>query len=405
MKILGTAALAFLTLLGSCATPARPAADQAPHARAAAAVVDRAPAVTGPSYTGDVDADGRADRVALTIGGRLLVRRAAGGQIVRGLPRGSKLVGLADLGASLAIVTSAPAAEGSPGRVWAVRTVDGNRLRRLPTRDHELIGTEPGFDVSWLNDARALYTGSLDPLERGHDRRSVQARRWRLEDGRLISQPQGTYCWNTATDPAPRPCRDGEDLGPDVGSRGDLPALFPGADGATVGPGGATSDGGVTFSLQRGTPPGSDESPNVDLVATEGGHTDREAVPAGWVPALYRQWVDVGIGAVPVVLTSQEGGDSDTWRVWVWRDGNLSALATDGPVPLGGGFTADGAHAIASWLAADGRVYTRVGTDIEGRYDVYGWNVGPDDPATLVAHDLGTVCLDLYATPVRYGTC
>jgi hypothetical protein len=109
---------------------------------------------------------------------------------------------------------------------------------------------------------------------------------------------------------------------------------------------------------------------------------------------------------VPGVLTSQEGGDGDAWLVYVDDDGRPVALPTDGPVPLGGGFTHGGDSEFLSWVANDGRIFTRVGTGRPGRYRVYAWDqVDAPSPSvpTLQARNLGIVCVDdLWGT---YGTC
>jgi hypothetical protein len=106
------------------------------------------------------------------------------------------------------------------------------------------------------------------------------------------------------------------------------------------------------------------------------------------------------------VLLSQEGGDSDTWRVYVRWAGVVQQLVTQGPVSLGGGFTPDGAAAYLSWMGRDGRLYTRIGTARPGRDHVYGWQPVGGTAYTapvLQAVDLGTVCLD--EALGTYGTC
>jgi hypothetical protein len=57
-------------------------------------------------------------------------------------------------------------------------------------------------------------------------------------------------------------------------------------------------------------------------------------------------------------------------------------------------------------MSADGSLYTRVGETTPGRYRVYAWQPEGATAATaptLVAQDLGTLCIDeMLGT---YGTC
>jgi hypothetical protein len=106
------------------------------------------------------------------------------------------------------------------------------------------------------------------------------------------------------------------------------------------------------------------------------------------------------------VLLSQEGGDSDTWHLFVFAAGRVQQVETRGPLQLGGGFTPGGAAAYLSWMSAGGHLFTRVGTGAEGRYRVYAWEpdgTGPTGAPVLHARDLGVVCID--ETLGSYGTC
>jgi hypothetical protein len=142
----------------------------------------------------------------------------------------------------------------------------------------------------------------------------------------------------------------------------------------------------------------------MDLVLRSGDTTTQVLVPAGWPPVLRPR--SVSPGAVHGVLISQEGGDSDTWRVYVDHDGHPVELRTDGPVALGGGFSRDGGAAYLSWVSDDGRIFTRVGTPDLGRYRLYEWEPAAATGTSLPllrARDLGIVCFDdLYR---HYGTC
>ena len=142
-----------------------------------------------------------------------------------------------------------------------------------------------------------------------------------------------------------------------------------------------------------------------DLVVTGHGTTQRVAVPEGWAPRMSRRPVRVG-DLTQGVLLSQEGGDSDTWGVYVRWAGQVQRLLTRGPVALGGGFTRSGSTAYLSWAAGDGRLYTRIGTPRPGRFHVYAWvptSVTAGTAPVLAAQDLGVICID--ETLGTYGTC
>ncbi|NYD43837.1 hypothetical protein [Nocardioides panaciterrulae] len=208
----------------------------------------------------------------------------------------------------------------------------------------------------------------------------------------------GKRCRDRRTDPAPRRCAAGEDPGPRVGPHRDLPALFPAAEGsAGIGEPVSVGDGRTVELRGRARP--ELRAGDVRLVLEDGTSAVAAAVPAGWSPALLRQPVDGSDG--PGLVISQEGGDSDTWTVFV-RQGATLIRATADDDPLGGGFTADGEHAYLSWLTPEGRLFTRIGLDREHHFQVLEWTL---DGAVLHAHDLGEVCLDLQADPAAYGRC
>jgi hypothetical protein len=182
-------------------------------------------------------------------------------------------------------------------------------------------------------------------------------------------------------------------------------ALHPGGGRRAAARAGVTTDDGYTWTLHPGTPPGPVESVHDDLVVTGHGTTQKVAVPAGWAPRMFHRTVRVG-DVTDGVLLSQEGGDSDTWRVYVRWDGHPQQLRTRGPVALGGGFTRDGSTTYLSWMSADGRLYTRIGTPRPGRFRLYAWTPAgatASTPPVLEARHLGIVCLD--ATGRTLDTC
>jgi hypothetical protein len=182
-----------------------------------------------------------------------------------------------------------------------------------------------------------------------------------------------------------------------AGEPGDLPTLLPVAPGAARG--GAqvvVTDDGDHWSLGRVDPGAPGEPATYDLVVRSHGITRSVRLPTGRPPALGRTPVSIG-AFTDGVLVSRTTDGSQTWRVYVAWAGRVTALTTRGPLPLGAGLTADRSAAYRSWLGPDGRPYTRVGTPRSGHVRVWAWE--PSDasawtPPALVAHSLGTLCLD-----------
>jgi hypothetical protein len=251
-----------------------------------------------------------------------------------------------------------------------------------------------------------LYDGSLDPLQHDATHVVVAARTWSLRDGRLTSTDAGLRCWDRASDAPPAACTAGQDWAYDVGRHGSLPALLPTVHPAWADRSSTSFAGGVwkVRDLDAAVDP---EAAPYDVTHTHHGVVHAARVPVGWAPILYGHPVRLAGGA-PAVLLSQEGGDSDTWRVYVDRGGHVQPVPMRGPLPLGGGFTEAGGDQAAylSWLTPDGHLFTRVGTEVPGRFHVWAWQPIGGDAATaptLVARDLGPVCIDeMLGT---YGTC
>ena len=360
------------------------------------------PEVPPGAISADVDGDGRADVVRLTQADDLRVALGGGGTVVRLLQDQPRLEGVADVhGIGMAVVVS-HATEGH-AREWTAWSVRGHHLVALRFRHRAVIADEPGSATAWLAGHR-LYDGALDPLQAGSDRVVVVAHAWVLRDGLLTARNAGLRCWDQGADAAPAACSPDQDWSYDVGQHGDLPALLP-----AVRPARAdhvrTGFGDVAWRLRDMDPTADPESATYDLVRLARGDATRVQVPTGWAPRLFREPVSLGDGVEGVVL-SQEGGDSDTWRVYAAPAGRLQQLATQGPVPLGGGFTSGGDAAYLSWMTPQGRLFSRIGGEQPGHFHVYAWQPTGGDAAggpVLRAVDLGTVCID--ETLDTYGTC
>jgi hypothetical protein len=363
-----------------------------------------APVVPAGALTGDVDGDGTTDVVTLTRGDLLKVRLGSGAVVAHLLQDRPRLEGLADVGGrGLAVVVSASGGDGS--RDWTAWAVRGDALAALHTRGHAVLVDERGSSTAWVAGHR-LYDGSLDPLQHGADRVVVVSRTWSLRDGKLAPAGAGVRCWDRTSTVPPHACASGQDWAYDVGPHGHLPALLPTVRPAWADRSSIAFDDGTwkVHNLDADVDP---EAAPYSLTHTRRGVTHTAQVPVGWAPALFGSPVRLGHGRSAVLL-SQEGGDSDTWRVYADLGGRVQPLPVRGPVRLGGGFvrTAAGQSVLYSWLTPHGRLFTRIGTGREGHYHVYAWRpVGGDatTPATLAAHDLGTVCLD--ETLGTYGIC
>jgi hypothetical protein len=354
---------------------------------------------------GDVDGDGTDDTVALTRAGRLRVALGSGTTVGHRVPGGRPVLeGLADVGASGLVVVTSHRGRDLPGRHWSTWRVADGHLARVAVSGRSPIGTVPDQATAWIADG-TLYDGALDPLQHGQDRVVVLARSWASVDGRLSATGAGVRCWDRTVAGPPVSCAPGQEWAYDAGPHGTLPALLPADAGRRAGSNGVIFDNGDSWSLRTATSGGPVESPDVDLVFTGRGTTQILRVPPGWVPSMFRSPVRLADGAAAVLL-SQEGGDSDTWRLFTFAAGRVQQVETHGPLALGGGFTHDGATAYLSWMSADGDLFTRLGTGTPGHYRVYAWEpdgAGPTGAPVLEARDLGMVCLD--ETLGTYGTC
>lgn len=364
-----------------------------------------APSTEQASFRGDVDGDGTDDLVRLDRSNLLRVDLAVGARIESQLDSGAELMGLADLGVSgLAVVLDAG---GGVGDAAVLRVVDGD-LFPVSTGDREWIGRAEG-QTFWVADRR-LYTGMYDPQHLDREVVAVTVRSWTMPDDFLSSEEVGRWCWEHRTGAEPRPCGPGEEAGTDVGPRGDLPAMFPAvADAVGVGERVdflfTSPDTPDSVRLEGKVDGDSVEAGQVELVVELGGAEHRADVPAGWAPRLFTTLV-AARGDAPAFLVEQEGGDSGTLTVFSFWNGELRALGQPEGVPFGSGFQVQGdeTQPFLTWITGDGALFTGLTLDSsEGRYRVWRWT--DDLGETMVAEEVGEVCIDWQVDPPAYGTC
>lgn len=374
------------------------------------------------SLSGDVDRDGRADRLR-TSGTTLTLTRASDPDhpVSKQVPHLAGLIGLIDAGVygrGIVVATGGTTVKG--GRSWTVYILrGGGRLGTVSISAREMthfgvLGVFEGRGVAWITADGTLMGGWLDPLQRGEQRLAVGVSRFVFQDQgseeTLQEKAQGRWCWDTASQSLPQPCPDGVTDAFDPGPHGSLPVLRPVADPdwiMNVGSGSDTwRDGTTRLRIVKGRPSGASTfEQDYDLVGVVDGRP--VSVRIGKVGTrLFKTFVDLGHGVRGLVAADESEG--------AW---NLLALTPRGLVPLSPavshsgltlhpgtiGFRVDGkARAASTWIA-DGKVFTRVETDQVGRYDVYEWQVTDSSGAKLTPVDLGTVCIDDFQD--TYGTC
>jgi hypothetical protein len=170
------------------------------------------------SLSGDVDGDGRTDRVSET-DGILDVRLAAEPRrsIVANVTDMVGLIGFAEVGGhGLGIVVAG--GNGTPVGVvnWTVYAVRDGGLAtvgfRVPVhgvgRVGPALGQIPGRLVSWISPRGVAMSALLDPSQHDDQHLSVKVRRYVPERGGLRQEAAGVWCWDTATQELPAPCGD-----------------------------------------------------------------------------------------------------------------------------------------------------------------------------------------------------
>ncbi len=170
------------------------------------------------ALSGDVDGDGRADRVEVLDGElRLTLAADPGHTRVANLSNtgGVGLIGFANVGGrgQGIVVGSLGGASGRSG--WSVYALRDGGLGPMyltaPRAEvyDPTLGQIPGRLVSWITPAGDLRSGLLDPAQQGEQHLSVTVRKYLPRHGYLRQERVGQWCWNTATQTVPAPCAAG----------------------------------------------------------------------------------------------------------------------------------------------------------------------------------------------------
>jgi hypothetical protein len=375
------------------------------------------------SLSGDVDGDGRPDRIGAT-DGRLTLRLAArpARPLSTRVSHLGGLLGFVDIGAQDRGIVVATSQRTLKGRGWAVYSLVRGELRPVSVHsgpsgalpfDDGLV-EYPGRAITWQTPDGVLMTGALDPAQDGERHVAVQVSRSVPAGGGLLQRPVGTWCWDSTTQQAPAPCPDGVSYAFDPGSRGSLPRLLPAANPGWIGGVGSGhdswQDGGTRLRIVKGQPiTASHSDQTYDVVGTVDGQQVRARIGKARA-LLYTTYVDLGHGVRGLVANDTP---STTWNLLALTDHGLIPVALESPTnDAGGQFSLHPGtllvrvggqlHPAVTWIAG-GKVFTRVATNDFGRFETYEWQVTDSSGTTLEPVGLGTVCIDDYA--VSYGSC
>lgn len=379
---------------------------------------DRGPKPDQPPVASrDVDGDGRPDRASLATDGTLTVRLATEESLSWSFPRGTELIGLADIGGAGAAVVTAGPQHGQLG------TRDISVLQRIAQGGSrgilakvEQVGLPPQIGetfTTWIADG-VLYSGSWEEGAGQQVRLRTASYFLDPNTGELGPVTQPDWCWDRATEPDPRPCAGNDEFAPPVGGQASLPALFPESSAQYLYHGQvwlSDIDGDGTTDVVRLAGKVTRDSAKVTdgqvhLIVDDGSGGWDVPLPGGALPALSRELVLVGPvtprGAIVVV-----GGNSVgvTYTLYDARDGRQITVPAHSGVPMFSGVPIGGDAEYTTWIAGR-RLYTRLATGDPLRYQVWRWRVVDQLGGPAVVPDpLGTVCIDTSADPYRYGDC
>ncbi len=362
----------------------------------------------------DVDGDGSLDRAGL---GRdrgrpwLVVDLAAGERAVAPLPEdGTGMpLGVGDIGGGPGEELVVPVSDVAWDLPLVHTWVDGEGLVVAGWPDEEVEGWRTGAKGNrWTVLAPGLRTWESATVP-GDGRYPYWD--WSVDGTRLRPKPVRLGC--AAPEDAPAPCPDptpaagvDEPAGPDLGARGDLPALLP-----------ALEERWMTDPFRFDEEPGGRDHVELqgplpeqgaavaagqrELVVTRDGVEYRAPLAAGQAPWLVPRLLAVH-GDEPVFLLERFGGDTSLLELFVLRDGELVPVETSGEVFLGSGVVDHEGRLTEqrTWVTVHGQVFTAVLLDHPSRrHRLWRWDLGP----TLVPTDLGVACIDWERED--YGRC
>lgn len=362
----------------------------------------------------DVDGDGAVDAARIVRGDQgldLVVDLRAGGRLGARLPGDvlGPLLDAGDLGGGPGAEIVIPVS-GEPSDLPLVYTL-------LNPRQLQLAGYPASSLEGWRADVPQNRWTVLEDGLRTWEAESVPGDTrfpywdWSLDDrGRLQPGPIQLGC--AAPEDAPAPCRSEVEPGkgdPDVGPRGDLPALMPAVaerlsdERYSFRFSDPDTDDYAQLQGDLGDEEGAGDASQVELVVSLGGEEHRAPVAAGQPPWLVPQTLALR-GDAPAFLLVRSGGDTAVWEVYSFWNGELVELEPTADVFLGSGYVDYRGELTEqrTWITPEGRMFTAILLDWETRrHHLWQW----DDNAgeTISAIDLGEACIDWETG--AYGRC
>jgi hypothetical protein len=358
--------------------------------------------------SGDVDGDGLPDRIRVS-GQTLTVTLAAdpGHPLTRSTPDLQGLVGLAAVGGpGQAVVESI--GDLVQGASWETVALRRGELERVPVHQDggaARVSVVPGAATSWITPQGVLMTGALDPMQEGARHLAVRVSRVDARPGHPVLTPVGRWCWDVVDQPVPVPCPSGVDDAYDPGPHGSLPTLLPWFDTARrTTTYDAWQDGSTSLHMEEGPVHTTSVFKQAfDVVGTIDGH--HVSAPAGvFDPGVLETFVDLGHGVRGLVVLN----DASSWKILSFVDDRLvtvSVTASSGVRPGATGVLDEqgAGHPVDTWIGPQGDLFSTVQTGGIGQDELIRWQVTDGSGSTLVADDLGPVCIDRYWG--TYGTC
>jgi hypothetical protein len=375
------------------------------------------------ALSGDVDGDGRPDRITEdnhTITVTLAAHPESAVTMSERHIQG--LIGIADVGGAGQGVLYASSGTTTRGLSWSAAEVRNGQLHVVPvsggppgrnpgTSIGSVLGVIPGQSISWITPRGVPTSGLLDPAQEGAQKLTVRVAHFTPAHGLLVMSTTVDWCWDKATQGLPAPCPRGVTDAYDPGPHGSLPTLLPKQQPEFILPGQTWRNASTSLKLVKALPHTSSTfTQTYDVTGTIDGH--RVSAFGGYsMPQLYKMFVDLGHGVRGLAVQDMSKA---TWHLLGLGPSGLHRLEAPDPShgadgheylhPGTEGVFVDGKPVSAeTWIGPDGQVFTRVETSHVGRFETYLWQVTDASATHLVPVDLGTVCIDDFQG--SYGTC